>query len=84
MAEILALRERVQARDMLAASIAASQRTETGLHDSGPMEEDPMVFESRVKGDNLQETMTQTDMFEEDIHKGYTLDPWFQKVKEKI
>ena len=43
-----------------------------------------MVFESRAKGDDLQETMTQTDTFEEDIRKGYTLDPWFQKVKEKI
>ena len=52
-AEILALREHVQARDVLAASIAASQQTETGPHDSGPVEEDPMVFESRVKGDDL-------------------------------
>ena len=83
-AEILALQERVQARDVLAVSIAASQRTETDPHDSRPVEEDPTVFESRAKGDNLRETMTQTDMFEEDIRKGYTLDPWFQKVKEKI
>ena len=83
-AEILALRKCVQARDVTAASIAASQRTETDLHDSGPVEEDPTIFESRVKGDNLRETMTQTDTFEEDIRKGYTLDLWFQKVKEKI
>ena len=83
-AEILVLRECIQARDVLAASIAASQRTETGPHDSRPVEEDPTVFESRAKGDDLRETMTQMDTFEEDIRKGYTLDPWFQKVKEKI
>ena len=52
-AEISALWECVQARDVLAASIAASQRTETGPHDSGPVEEDPTVFESRAKGDDL-------------------------------
>ena len=56
-------------------SIAASQWTETGPHNSRPVEEDPMVFESRAKGDDLRETMTQMDMFEEDIRKGYTLDP---------
>ena len=43
-----------------------------------------MVFESRAKGDDLREMMTQMDTFEEDSRKGYTLDPWFQKVKEKI
>ena len=28
--------------------------------------------------------MAQTDRFKEDICKGYALDLWFQKVKEKI
>ena len=56
-AEIQALWEHIQTRDVLVASIMASQWTETDLPDSGPVEEDPTVFESRVKGDGLQETM---------------------------
>ena len=51
--EIQALQECVQTRDILAVSIMASQQTETDLPNSGSVEEDPMVFESRVKGDDL-------------------------------
>ena len=67
--EILALWEHIQARDMLVARIPASQQKQ-----ACPIVEDPMAFKSRLKRDNLQEMMAQTNMFEEDIHKEYTLD----------
>ncbi|KAF8219382.1 hypothetical protein L208DRAFT_1340846, partial [Tricholoma matsutake] len=45
---------------------------------------DPTIFESRAKGVNLCETMSHTDTFEDDIHEGYLMDPWFRRIKEKI
>jgi hypothetical protein len=46
-------------------------------------EEDPMVFKSRVKGKDLCETMSNDDMFEEDIKKGYGKDAFCGKVVRK-
>jgi len=46
--------------------------------------EDPSVFESRAKGTNLHELVSQMDTFEEDITKGYIKDPSFRKVIEKM
>jgi hypothetical protein len=43
------------------------------------IEKDPMVFESRVKGENLCETMSNNNTFEEDIKKGYGKDTFFRK-----
>jgi len=45
--------------------------------------EDPSVFKSRAKGTNLHELVSQMDTFEEDITKGYTMDPSF-KTRNKI
>jgi len=37
-----------------------------------------------VKGANLHELVSQTDTFEEDITKGYIMDPFFRKVIKKM
>ena len=37
-----------------------------------------------MKGTNLCELVSQTDTFEEDITKGYSKDPFFRKVIEKM
>jgi len=46
--------------------------------------EDPSVFESRVKGTNLHKLVSQMDTSEEDITKGYIIDPFFRKVIKKM
>lgn len=83
-AEIQALWECIQERDILAASIAASQQKENEPPVGGTVKEDPTVFESIAKGEDLCETMSHRDSFKEDICKRYIMDPWFQKMKGKL
>jgi hypothetical protein len=59
---------------------AKEERSTAG---KGTTEEDPTVFESRAKGKDLCETMSNDDMFEEDIKKGYGEDAFFRKVVRK-
>jgi len=67
---------------MMAAQMAANE--EEGSPKGEQEGEDPSVFESQAKGTNLCELVSQTDTFEEDITKGYTMDPFFRKVIEKM
>jgi len=46
--------------------------------------EDPSVFKSQAKGANLHKLVSQTDTFEEDMTKGYIMDPFFRKVIKKM
>ena len=51
---------------------------EQGIHTPNE-EEDPTVFKSRAKGNDLHETMSHKDTFEEDIRKGYPKRPILSK-----
>jgi len=66
----------------MAAQMAANQ--EEGSPKGEQEGEDPSVFESQVKGANLHKLVSQTDTFEEDITKGYIIDPFFRKAIEKM
>jgi len=81
-AEICTLREHIQERDKMVAQMATN--TEEGSPKGEQEGEDPSVFESQVKGANLHELVSQMDTFEEDITKGYIMDPFFRKVIEKM
>jgi RNase H-like domain found in reverse transcriptase/Reverse transcriptase (RNA-dependent DNA polymerase) len=82
--ELRALRERIQDRDALAAQIAAGQQEDGAVVQDTPSNEDPTVFESRVRGDDLREFMSHDDSFEEDIHKGYPDDRVFGKILLRV
>ena len=72
--EVWALREHIQERDAIAARMIAG--AEQGIHTLNE-EEDPMVFKSRAKKNDLCETMSHKNTFKEDIRKGYPNDPFF-------
>jgi len=76
------LTECIQERDTIAAQMAAN--AEKGSPRGEPEGEDPSIFESRVMGLNLCKLVFQTDIFKEDIRKGYMMDPFFRKVIEKM
>jgi hypothetical protein len=51
----------------LAAQIAAGLQEEGAAAQDTPSNEDPTVFESRARGDDLRKFMSHDDTFEEDI-----------------
>ena len=61
----------------MAAQMAANE--EEGPPKGEQEGEDPSVFESQAKGTNLHEPVSQMDTLEEDITKGYIMDPFFRK-----
>ncbi|KAF8237542.1 hypothetical protein L208DRAFT_1246828, partial [Tricholoma matsutake] len=67
-----------------AVNMAASMEEPKDPPDGGQMGEDPTIFESRVKGTDLRMVLSHMDTFEDSIHEGYLMDPWFKKLKEKI
>ena len=76
-----ALRERVEERDVLAATLAASaeQDPTSALHPS-PIEDDPMIFESRAKGPDLRVLVLGEDSIDSDIQLGYQKDSMLSKI----
>jgi regulator of replication initiation timing len=66
--ELAALRERLEDRDVIAAEMAAAQ-SEGDKQEAHPpiVGDDPTIFESRAKGENLREQMTNKDSFDKDI-----------------
>jgi hypothetical protein len=64
--------------------MAAEAETSRSQPGNGQTEEDPTVIESRAKGTDLRESMSHTDTFEEDIHEGYLVDPWFRRLKDEM
>jgi hypothetical protein len=82
--ELRALREHIQDRDALAAQIAAGQQEDRAAAQDTLSNEDPTVFKSRARGDDLHEFMSHDDTFEEDIHKGYPDDRVFGKILLRV
>jgi hypothetical protein len=63
--------------------VAGQQRDRAMMQDTSGSE-DPMVFKSRVRGNDLCEFMSHNDTFEEDICKGYPDDKVFGKILPKV
>jgi hypothetical protein len=83
-AKLQALREHIKDRDTLAAQIAAGQQRDGAMMQDMSGSEDPTVFKSRARGNDLCEFMSHDDTFEEDIHKGYPDDRVFRKILPKV
>ena len=79
--ELAALRERLEDRDVIAAEMAAVQNKEE-KQEAPPsiVGDDPTIFESRAKGENLHERMTIKDSFDKDVREGYQSDTVFRKI----
>jgi hypothetical protein len=82
--ELQALREHIQGRDAIADQIAAASQEDQTTAQNMPGKDDPTVFESRVRGEDLRKFMSHDDTFEEDIQKGYPKDKLFQKVLTQV
>jgi hypothetical protein len=78
------LREHIQDRDTIADQMAAASQEDQATAQNTPGKDDPTVFESRARGEDLHEFMSHDDTFEEDIQKGYPEDKLFQKVLTKV
>jgi len=74
----------MQDRDTIAAQMAANAEQDKSSPKGEQEGEDPSVFNSRVKGTNLCKLVYQSDIFEEEIRKGYIMDPFFRKVIKKM
>ena len=81
-AEICALRECIQERDEIVVQMTTN--AEEGSPRGEQEGEDPSVCKSQVKGEDLHELASQMDTFEEDIQRGYMVDPFFRKVIKKM
>ena len=79
--ELAALRERLEDGDIIAAEMAAAQNEEE-KQEAPPsiVGDDPTIFESRVKGENLHERMTIKDSFNKDVRERYQSDTVFRKI----
>jgi Integrase zinc binding domain len=69
---------------MLAAQIAAGQQKDGAMMQDTSGSEDPMVFKSRARGNDLCKFMSHNNTFEKDIHKGYSNDEMFRKILPKV
>jgi hypothetical protein len=80
--EIRALREHIQERDTLA-EIMSQNRNKMSRTRGVMTDDEPMVVESRVKGENLHKTMANDKTFEEDILREYEEDAFFGRITKK-
>jgi hypothetical protein len=66
---------------VIAAEMAATQNEEEKQEAPPPIVgDDPTIFESRTKGENLCEQMTNKDSFNKDVREGNQLDAMFRKI----
>ena len=80
---LLALKESVEERDLLAAELAAHAEPDTVSADIG-IEEDPTVFQSRDQGPSLCVNVEGHNSFLGDVIGSYPSDPLFKHVVEKL
>jgi len=76
--ELTVLQERLEDRDVIAAEMAAAQNEEEKQDAPPPIVgDDPTIFESHAKGENLREQMMNKDSFDKDVQEGYQSDAVF-------
>ena len=74
--------EWIEERDVAAAAMEAAREADPPLEAANVREEDPTIFQSRARGENLVERLCSTSQFAQAIKDGYDSDPLFKKVLE--